>query len=169
MRFRFDALFTEIDPVVAAHSSRGDADASLAALRRAGYGRDMLAVVGQGPSTPDIEGMAKDLGSAAQHWAASGVFWGMLWTAFIVMAVFLLPAGGMAFAALLTMGALALVLQTAVVARVVRPERDSRGDVATLALQRTASGQDVTPWSFLVVVRGSRSDIALARAILVAH
>ena len=166
MRFRIDALFTATDPVVAVHPSRGDADAALAVLSRAGYGRDMLTVVGHGGPTPDIDGAMKGLEPRSSHWAASGTCWGMLWAAFTVAAVFLLPAGGTAFATLTMMGALALVLQTAVVARVVAPERDV---ITAAPPQPTASEAGTSPWRFLVVVRGSRSEIALARAILGVH
>jgi hypothetical protein len=169
MRFRLDALFTAIDPVVAVYPSRHDADASLAALRRAGYGRGMLTVVGQSGPTRDVDGATKSLGPCTRHWAASGTFWGMLWTAFIVASVFLLPAGTTAFATLMTMGVLALMVQTAIVARVVAPERDGPDGIAAAPPRQTASDRGATPWRFLIVVRGSRSDIALARAILAAH
>ena len=123
MRFRLDALLTTVDPVVAIHQSRSDADESLAALRRAGYGRGMLTLVGQGGSSLDADGLKNGLEAAPRHWIESGTCWGLLWAAFTTAAVLLLPAGGTGFAALLAMGVLGLLLQTAVVARVVAPER----------------------------------------------
>ena len=169
MRFRLDALLKTVDPVVAVHQSRRDADASLAALRRAGYGRGMLTLVAQNGSTVDADGLKNGLGAGPRRWIESGTCWGLLWVAFTTAAVFLLPAGGTGFATLLMMGVLGLLLQTAVVARVVAPERDSHA-ARTLASPRHVAANDApADWRFLVVVRGSRSDVALARTILAAH
>lgn len=166
MRLCLDALFKAADPVVAVHHSRHDADASLEALRRCGYGRRMLTVVGQSGSTLDADRLPLRLGTGPLHWAASGLLWGMLWAAFTVAAVFLLPAGGSTFDGLMTIGALALVLQTAVVARIVAPERGDQAPLTDSTPTRVGDELRASPWRFLVVVRGTRSDIALARDIL---
>ncbi len=169
MRFRLDALLKTVDPVVAVHQSRRDADESLAALRRAGYGRGMLTLVGQSGSTLDANGLKNSHEAVPRRWIESGTCWGLLWAAFTTAAVLLLPAGGTGFATLLTMGVLGLLLQTAVVARVVAPERDSAAARPPASARHIAENDGRDDWRFLVLVRGSRSDIALARAILTAH
>ncbi len=169
MRFRLDALLKTVDPVVAVHQSRRDADASLAALRRAGYGRGMLMLVGQSGSTVDAEGLKNGLEAGPQRWIESGTCWGLLWVAFTTAAVLLLPAGGTGFATLLMVGVVGLLLQMAVVARVVAPEGDSHAARTLASPLRLAANDAPADWRFLVVVRGSRSDVALARDILAAR
>ena len=169
MRTLLDALSPATDPIVAVHRSRYDADTSLEALRRAGYDRSMLTVVGQSGTALDVAGVTQSLAPRRQHWAASGACLGMLWAVISVAAVFLAPAGGMAFATLVALGALALLLQSAVMARIVAPERDGPGSIAAATPRQVPSDRGTMPWHFLVVVRGSRSDIALARDILAIH
>ena len=169
MRFRLNTLLKTADPVVAVCQSRRDADTSLAALRRAGYGHGMLTLVGQSGSTLDADGLAAGPRTGPLRWVESGTCWGLLWTAFTAAAVLLLPAGGSGFAALLTMGVLGLLLQTAVVARAVAPERNSHAGQTLASPRHFVDNESRADWRFLVVVRGSRSDIALARAILAAR
>ena len=59
MRTLLDALSPATDPIVAVHRSRYDADTSLAALRRAGYDRSMLTVVGQSGPTLDVDSVTQ--------------------------------------------------------------------------------------------------------------
>ena len=169
MHFRLDTLLKTADPVVAVCQSRRDADTSLAALRRAGYRHGMLTLVGQSGSTLDADGLAAGPGTGPLRWVESGTCWGLLWTAFTAAAVLLLPAGGPGFAALLTAGVLGLLLQTAIVARAVAPEREGYAGQAVAGTLQPGGNDDRADWRFLVVVRGSRSDIALARAILAAR
>ncbi len=167
MRFRLDALIKPVDPVVAVYRSSRDADASLAALRLAGYGRDMLTVVGQSDASVDVAGLQANLRGGRPHWAASGICLGLAWAVFTAVAVLLLPPGGAAFATLVTMGAIILALQTLVMAKVVAPARGT--EVAATRPTARQVPRDPQAWRFLVVVNGSRSDIALARAVLAAH
>ena len=169
MRFRLDALFKPVDPVVAVHQSSRDADAALAALRRAGYGRGMLTVVGQSDASPDLDGLKKCPGPGVLHWAASGTCLGLAWAVFTIAAVLLVPAGGAAIATLATIGALTLALQTAVVAPMVKPEGDILGARGTATSRQVGKDGDCPAWRFLVVVHGTRSDVALARDILASH
>jgi hypothetical protein len=168
MRFRFDKFFTAPDPVVAIHGSRIDADLSLAALARAGYGRDMLAVIGESGGIGEAERLTRTLRAERTHWAASGVLWGLAWAVFTTAATWALPAGGTGVAALIALGTLALVLQTAVVARLVTPRQALNGQVHGVASRPATIVGEAPAWRFLVVVRGSRSDIALAKAVLAA-
>jgi hypothetical protein len=166
MRPNFEALFTEIDPIVAVHHSRAEADASLAALGRAGYGRGMLSVMGDTGATADAKGMARALGVERTHWAASGMFWGGLWALFAIAATRALPPTGTALVGLLIAGALALVLHVVVAARLLAPKFALVGESIDANPPSSVGTPDGHPWRFLVVVRGSRSDIALARDIL---
>jgi hypothetical protein len=168
MRFRFNALVKPVDPVVAAHASSRDADAAVAALRRAGFGGRMLSVVGQTGASVDLAGLARSPSRGAPHWAASGAGLGLLWALFTAIVVVLHPSGGAAFVALVTMGVLTLALQAAVMACVVTPERGlpRHREPGTLPASATNDGSS---WRFLVVVHGSRSDVALARDILAAR
>ena len=168
MRFALDTLIKPIDPVVSVHRSGRDADAAVAALRRAGYGDRMVSVVGQTDSSPDPGSLMRRVPGTAPHWAASGLGLGLLWALFTATVAVLQPAGGTAFVALVTMAALALVVQAAVIAQVVAAGRCPPSDRSTGSVPAsTVAGQ--RPWRFLVVVHGSRSDVALARDIVAAH
>jgi hypothetical protein len=168
MRFRFDKLFPAVDPIVAVHASRTDADASLAALARAGYGRDMLAVIGESGGVGQAARLTRTLAAERPHWAASGILWGLAWAVFTTAATLAMPAGGTGFAALVTLGTLALVLQTAVVSRVIAPRSAVHLQAHGAPSRPTTLPGEAPAWRFLVVVRGSRSDIALAKAVLAA-
>lgn len=166
MRFRLDALLKPIDPVVAVHPSSRAADDSLAMLQRAGFHRSDLTVIGQGDSRTDLADLANGRRAGASHWAASGTGLGLLWAAFTIATVLLLPLGGAAFAALVTLGTLTLLLQAAVMSQVVAPASEAAATLATGSARSPVNGQGSQAWRFLVVVRGSRSDVALARALL---
>jgi len=170
MRFRLDALFKPVDPVVAAHASSRHADAAVAALRRAGYGSRMLSVVGQAASGAvlDVDSLEASHSPGAPHWAASGAGLGLLWALFTATVVVLHPSGAAAFVALIAMGVLTLALQAAVVAQVIAPAQALTHDREPGAPSASAP-TDSPSWRFLVVVHGSRSDVALARAILAAR
>jgi len=162
MRFDLHALFKPADPVVAVHPSSRDADASLAVLQRAGFDRGDVSVVGQGGSRIDLTTLPTRRRADAPHWAASGTSLGLLWAAFTVASVVLLPSGGVAFAVLVTLGTFTLLLQAAVMRHVVAHAPVGAAGVSSPPLAGHAS----PAWRFLVVVHGSRSDIALARALL---
>ncbi len=166
MRLRLDALFTTLDPVVAVHRSHHEADAALAALGRAGYGRDMLAVISESGAGGDVDRLMQSIGGASPHWAASGILWGVMWAVCAAGAAWALPASAAAVVALSTMCALVLVLQAAVVARVVAPQMGVRDEAAGMGSAHASVDIESRGWRFLVVVRGSRSEIALARVVL---
>lgn len=166
MRFRLNALLKPIDPVVAVHPSSRAADDSLAILQLAGFHRSDLTVIGQGDSRTDLADLANGRWTGAPHWAASGTGLGLLWAAFAIATVMLLPLGGAAFAALVTLGTLTLLLQAAVMSQVVAPASEAAAALATGSPRSAVNGLGSQAWRFLVVVRGSRSDVALARALL---
>lgn len=164
MHLRLDAVIKPADPVVAAHVSRRDADAAVAALRRAGFGERMLSVIGQTGAGVDLDSLHASLSQGARHWAASGPALGLLWALFTAVVV-LHPPGGAAFVGLVTAGMLTLALQAAVMAQVVGRDQGVQDD-AQPCVSPTIAANDSPSWRFLVVVHGSRSDVALARDIL---
>lgn len=171
MRLRLDALLEPVDPVVAMHVSSRDADAAIAALRRAGYGSRMLSVVGQAHAGADPADRAVLPSAPARGrapWAASGAGLGLLWALFTAGVVAWHPAGAAAFVGLITAAVLTLALQAAVMAHVVAPEpglpRDREPGPST-----APAGDGDPARRFLVVVHGSRSEVGLARDILAAR
>jgi hypothetical protein len=169
MRRLCPALYTPIDPVVTVHRSRGEADASLSALRCAGFRRGMLAVIGERRPDGDTRHIADEFGCQRSAWTDSGFLWGLLWAIAAVAAASAVPPGGSAFGLLLMAGALALVVHVAIVSRLVAPENDAPGLPPMRTSRRAEDPAASSPWRFVVVVRGSRSDIALARTILAHH
>ena len=165
MRIRLDALIKPVDPVVAVHPSGRDADADVAALRNAGYGSRMLSVVGQTGPVVDLDSLRPCLSRSTPHWAASGTGLGLSWALFTAAVVVLHPVSGVA---LVTLVVLMLALQTAVMAQVVAPGRGLLREREPDAWPAPATG-DTRSWRFLVLVHGSRSDVALARDILAAR
>jgi hypothetical protein len=162
MRRLFAALSTPIDPVVAIHASSDEADATLQALGRAGYGPGMLAVVGQAVADRDGERFLQELAIAPRNWAASGLVWGALWAACTSLATLTIPPSAWGFAILASIGVAALALHVLVAWRVVASEPTTR---AATAPKRPVVGPACS-CRFQVLVRGSRSDIALARMVL---
>ena len=146
-------LFTPLDPVVATPRSREDAHAALATLATAGFGGGMLSLVDADAPTSGNERRAPST------WRTSGALWGLLWIAGTALATWTVPAGTPGFGALVMLGAVALVVQATLAARHVASESDA--PPASLDAGRA-------PRSFKVLVHGSRSDVALARAILAA-
>ncbi len=146
-------LFTSLDPVVATPSSREDARAAIAKLVRAGFGGGMLSLVDAASAMP--------ANAAAQRvrssWATSGALGGLLWTTSIALATLAVPVGTPAFGALVMLGAVALVVQATLAARLVAPECES---------QAIGPDADGAPCALKLLVRGSRSEVALARAVL---
>ena len=162
MRLRLHALLKPADPVVGTFRSSGDADESLAVLRRAGFRHADLTVVGH---AGDDAAYTFPTGRRHSGRAASGAGLGLLWAAFAATMALLPPLGATALVPLLSMAALTLGLQAAVMGRVLVTEReDSQGPQAAPGLR---AGDPARPdWRFYIVVHGSRSDIALAKALV---
>lgn len=147
-------LFTPLDPVVATPRTREDAHAAIATLATAGFGRGMLSLV-------DADAPAAGTASRApSSWKTSGALWGLLWIGGTTLATWTVPMGTPAFGALVMLGAVALVMQATFAARLVTLD-------AAAQLPARVAGQR-EPHAFKVLVHGSRSDVALARAILAA-
>jgi hypothetical protein len=166
MRFHLPALLKPADPVVAVHHSSVGADHALAVLQRAGFPRGQLTVVGQGDSAIDPALLRACRSGKPSHWTTSGIGLGMLWAAFAAIAVVLHASGGAAFAMLVTAGALTLLLQAVVVGHVIAPAHAHRFAGAASSPAPIGRQHAAQAWRFLVLVHGTRSDIALARALL---
>ena len=166
MRARIAHPSTPSDPVVAVHRSRSGADAAMHALAQAGFGNDMLELVGQ---RGDVPALARDIGKrTAPPWrgATPGLLLGALWTTFFAAATLAFPASEARLPLLLALGVLVISLQAVLVRRVTRPLAGRPHPAAPAGSHPPADASDGSAWSFLVVVHGSRSEVALARDVL---
>lgn len=166
MRFQITYPCAPSDPVVAVHRSRSDADAAMRTLTRVGFGDDMLELIGQrgdGPTFP--RELVKPL---ARPWrgAAPGLLLGALWASFIVATTLALPANEARLPLLLALGILVLSLQAMLVRRVTRPRTSRMHPAAPVRPQPPRDTIKGPAWRFLVVVHGTRSEVALARDML---
>lgn len=153
-------------PVVADVPSRDDADRSLEALRRAGYAQDMLQVIGTRGEGEDVARLLERERSTAASPSTCGLLLGAVWASFAFAATLAPPVAHGRFAMLVSFGAAALVLQALVLARAVRGSACRSAGSPAFGAHRPDGRADSSPWRFLVVVHGSRSDVALARDIL---
>ena len=169
MRSFLNALPKPIDPIVASHASSRDADRSLAALRRAGFGPADLAVVGRAGAIVDRAALATCPVTGMRRWATSGAGLGLQWAVFTCAAVLLLRSGGPALGALVALAALTLWLQAHVMRHAVNPAGGETIGPVDGSPEQASDGHARSDWRFHVVVHGSRGDVALARAILAAR
>ena len=153
------------NPVVATYRSRAEADDSLAALMRAGFGPEMLELVGhrtgEGEAYHAATVPARQAGSAASGWLL-----GASWSAFVCAATLGPVTMDLRLLAMAATGTLALILQAQAVARTLRPPVDRRRQAASGALRPALLAGPASPWRFLLIVHGPRSEVALARDIL---
>ena len=153
------------NPVVATYRSHAEADDSLAALMRAGFGPEMLELVGhrtgEGEAYAPASLPARRAGSAASGWLL-----GAGWSAFVCAATLGPATMDLRLVAMAATGTLALILQARAVARTLRPNVVRRRHAASGALRQAPLAEPASPWRFLLVVHGPRSEVALARDIL---
>ena len=158
------SLFAPVDPVVAVRDSAEQAEAAIDRLGRAGFPSRMLAVVASHVPDPG-EDIAPALLSVRQ-WLTSGMFWGMLWAALAligaaVVARHVLPPG-----MVLMIGALLLGIQIAIVSWCLGPEGATQVAWRGSAPSDLPYAGDLAANRMLLLVSGSRSEIALARSLL---
>jgi hypothetical protein len=157
------SFFAPADRVVAVHDDSAAALAAIAALGGAGYPARMLAVVSRQCAS---RAPAARTGDGLRRLAASGLVWGLLTPTLIVAAVAALPAHAVAPMSVLLVAAAAVALQAFLVAFAVAPAREAtarwHGPLPAHGAYRAQLEAD----KLLVVVDGSRSEIALARTIL---
>ncbi len=166
MRFRLDALLKPVDPVVGTFRSSCDADESLAVLRRAGFGHADLTVIGRAGADADP---IFATGRRASGLGASGAGLGLLWALLATTMALLSPMGAAALVPLLAMATLTLGLQAAVIGRVVGAVREPRPGHLPAAPRVSGGDSPRADWLFHIVVHGSRSDIELARALVMSR
>jgi len=164
MRPLLSALFVPADPVVAIHDSTEAAEASIQYLGRAGYESRMLGVVASRERARPAPA-AGDRGPVAR-WGASGVVWGLLWVAFALAGAALLASAALSIGAILMTGALLLAAQTAIVSARLAPEPLTRAAWHAPAGHPARQASELAGDSVLLLVNGSRSEIALARTLL---
>lgn len=164
MRTLIAALFPPADPVVAIHDSTEEAEAAVHFLGRAGYPSRMLGVVARPSAVAGRAGAS--MASPRRRWETSGVLWGLMWVGVALGATALASANAIAPGVLLMGGAMLLALQAAVVCSSVAPERVTQATWRTAAPSGTPYAGDLACDRLLLVVSGSRSEIALARSLL---
>jgi hypothetical protein len=164
MRSYLSTLFAPADDVVAIHESADAVDAAVYFLGCAGYPGRMLEVIGRlGPTRP-----AASAANRRWHarWATSGVFWGTVWAMIALVDAMLLARNPLPFGMILMGGALILAIQTAFVQSSVAPERSTQASWHGASQSNHAYGRELAADKLLLVVRGTRSEIALARSLL---
>ncbi|MFL6700546.1 MAG: hypothetical protein ACJ8GJ_25535 [Vitreoscilla sp.] len=154
--------------VVANLRSRDEADRSLEALRRAGYAREMLQVIGAHGDVQDVAPLIAANRAAARPRPAPGLSLGVLWAGFVVAITVTPSAGDGRFVVLVVAGVLTLALQAMILARTLRASASGASGAATMGPCRAEGRGDTSAWHYLLLVHGSRSDVALARDILAA-
>jgi hypothetical protein len=151
------------DRVVAVHDDSAAALAAIETLGGAGYPARMLAVVSRQCAS---RAPADRPGDGLRGLAASGLLWGLLTPALIVAAVAALPAHVVAPMPVLLVAVLAVALQACFVAFAVAPSREAKARWHAPLPVHGAYRAQLDADKLLLVVDGSRSEIALARTIL---
>ncbi len=164
MKSPLAALFSPTGTVVAVHDCADAADEAVQYLGRAGYPGRMLGVVArQCPLRTAIDDVD---GSALRRWGGSSAFWGTVWVAVALLDAWLLARNALPFGAILMTGAFLLALQTAMVWSSVAPERHTRASWHATSPAQHPYRHELAADKLLLVVKGSRSEVALARSLL---
>ena len=156
-------LSGSIDPVVAVHDSAEQAKAAVELLGRAGYPSRMLGVV-DGRSPPACTTGPDSLRPA--RWRTSGTLWGLAWAACAVVGAAIIARQALPAGLILMVGALLLVIQTAIVRASLAPESSTQAAWRGARPSERGYASELAANKTLLVVSGSRSDIALARSLL---
>lgn len=167
MKSFLSALFSPAETVVAVRDSVDAADDAVKFLGRAGYPGRMIGVVArQCPLRTPIQ---DDERTALPCWISSGSFWGAVWVVVALASALLLARNVLPFAAILMTGALLLAIQTAAAWSSVAPERATEASWRSETHPDDPYRRELAADKLLLVVRGSRSEIALARTLLAMH
>jgi hypothetical protein len=167
MKPLLSALFLPPETVVAVHDSADAADVAVKLLGRAGYPGRMIGVVArQCPLRAAVEHGAR---AALPRWIASGAFWGAVWVAISVASALLLAHNVLPFGTLLMTGGLLMAIQITLVWSSVAPERSTEASWRSASHPDHPYRRELAADKLLLVVKGSRSDIALARTLLAMH
>ena len=157
-------LFTPVDPVVAVHDSAELAKAAIDRLGRAGFSSRMLKVVaGQ---LPDPGHEVAPTARTAREWHTSGAFLGLLWATLALAGAAVVAQHALPPGMVLLFGALVLAIQTAIVHSCLAQERGTHASWSASAPAGNPYASELAANRTLLLVHGSRSDIALARSVL---
>ncbi|MEP6503159.1 MAG: hypothetical protein ABJD97_07515 [Betaproteobacteria bacterium] len=157
-------LFPPVDSVVAVHDSTAAAEAAIQYLGRAGYESRMLAVV-SGPDAARPAASTPRRGRV-ERWGTSGGLWGLLWIAFALAGAALLAGGALPVGAIPLAAALLLAAQVAIASSSLVPEPATRAAWQAPAARHARYASELAGDGVLLMVNGSRSEIALARTLL---
>jgi len=157
-------LFTPVDPVVAVHDSAEQARAAIDRLGRAGFSSRMLKVVTG--HLPDPGHEVAPTARPAREWHSSGAFLGLLWAALALAGAAVVAQHALPPAMVLLFGALVLAIQTAIMRSCLAQERGAHASFSASAPAWNPYANELAANRTLLLVSGSRSDIALARCVL---
>jgi hypothetical protein len=164
MKSLLSALFSPPETVVAVHDSATAAQEAVKFLGHAGYPGRMLGVVArQCPLRAAIDDIDR---SSFRRWSTSGACWGAVWAAIALLDAWLLSRNAVPFGAILMAGVLLLAVQTAVVWSSVAPERSTEASWRATSHLEHPYRLELAADKLLLVVKGSRSEAALARDLL---
>jgi hypothetical protein len=164
MRRLLLALQTPADTVVAVHDTESAVESAVRILGNAGYHSRMLTIVGrQCPLRHAIVAGSTGQGSA---WRQSGMFWGLSLAALMSAAALVLPAAALAPTSLLLVAGLVLAVRTGVVGAAVAPEQTGGASWRSSSTGCRGYEDELAADKLLLIVDGTRSEVALARALL---
>ena len=157
-------FFTPADPVVAVHHSAEQASAAVDCLGRAGFTPGMLKVVAG--RLPDAGHEAGPGAGPGREWHTSGMFLGLLWAMLALAGAAVVAQHALPPGMVLLFGALVLAIQTAIVSSCLAPGRGTQASWSACAPPGNPYAGELAANRTLLLVSGSRSDIALARSVL---
>ncbi len=157
-------LFTPVDPVVAVHDSAEQAEAAIDRLGRAGFSPRMLKVVAG--HLPDPGHEVAPTARPAREWHTSGAFLGLLWATLALAGAAVVAQHALPPGLVLLFGGLVLAIQTAIVHSCLTQERGTHASWSACAPAGIPYASELAANRTLLLVSGSRSDIALARSVL---
>lgn len=166
MRSTLSAHFAPRDQVMAVHRHSRDAHDAVALLTQAGFDGRSLAIVGSRCPFAADTAAASGWRSGLERCSRDGLAWGLLWIAAAAIAARALPASSSTLAAMLLAGALLAVAHAAFVAWRVAPAAQASAAWHRPDRSYGAHDADLAAGRLLVVVRGSRGELALARDVL---
>ncbi len=158
-----------IDPVVAVHDTHAGAEATVRQLGDAGFDLKKLSIIGKNFQMEEHPVGVYTVGDRITTWAGVGSAWGALWGLLFGPAIFIVPTVGVVASVGPIAAAIVAALEGAVVGGGVSA---LVGALASLGLSREEAIRyeaDIRADRFLVIVHGTRDEIARARGILAAR
>jgi hypothetical protein len=167
MRHLLSALRAPAATVVAVHDTESTVESDVRLLGSAGYDSRMLTIVGrQCPLRHCIVAGSTGRGAA---WRPSGMSWGLSLGMLVTAAALVLPPAALAPTSLLLVAGLVLALRVSVIGAALAPERTGRASWRSSSTGCRGYEDELAADKLLLIVEGTRSEVALARALLQAH